>query len=209
MNPFTSKNNNNNNRPSPFSQMNNRPGMNHYDECMMKSEDNISTFKSKYEKFNTSSDFFKTTLSVFPNSAELLNQIKLPLGINISPLSPFVDESTIPLCDYGESYEIPCCKNPKCKAILNPFVKFIHGSDQWECNFCKNINKVLDYYYSPVDKDGVRLDQNTKAELNFGTYEFIDYKTFWNKERPPIKISYFFLFDISLFSVNCGFAQCA
>jgi protein transport protein SEC24 len=168
----------------------------------------MSTFKSKYEKFNTSSDFFKTTISIFPNSSELINQMGLPLGINISPLSRFVDESTIPVCDYGESYDIPCCKNVKCKAYLNPFVKFMHGSDQWQCNICKNINKTLDYYYCAVDSNGVRLDQNTKPELNFGTYDFIEYKNFWHKDLPPIKISYYFLIDISLNSINSGFAQC-
>ena len=207
--PNSSNNNNNNkNITSPFSKINRRPEAFHYDENLVKPNDIMSTFKSKYEKFNTSSDFFKTTISIFPNSNELINQIGLPMGINISPLSRFVDESTIPVCDYGESYDIPCCKNVKCKAYLNPFVKFLHGSDQWQCNMCKNINKTLDYYYCAVDSNGVRLDQNTKPELNFGTYDFIEYKNFWHKDRPPIKISYYFLIDISLNSINSGFAQC-
>ena len=207
--PNNQNNNYNNNISSPFSKMNRRPEAFHYDENMIKPDDIMSTFKSKYEKFNTSSDFFKTTISIFPNSAELIDQIKIPIGINISPFSRFVDESTIPVCDYGESHDIPCCKNVKCKAYLNPFVKFMHGSDQWQCNLCKNINKTLDYYYCAVDSNGVRLDQNTKPELTCGTYEFNEYKNFWNQDRPPIKISYYFLIDISLNSINSGYAQCA
>ena len=62
---------------------------------------------------------------------------------------------------------------------------------------CNNINKTLDYYYCSVDKKGVRLDQNEKSELNFGTYEFVAYKEFWSKNRPPAKNFFYFLVDIS------------
>ena len=194
---------------NPSSTMSKRPETSYYDENLLKPKDILSNFYSKYSKFNTSSDFLKTTISVFPNSTQLLNQLKIPIGINISPLSNFIDEKSIPFCDYSESYDIPCCKNQKCKAYLNPFVKFIHGSDQWKCNLCGNINKTLDYYYCAVDQDGVRLDQNTKSELNYGTYEFASYKEFWSKDRPTINnYSYYFLFDISQSSINSGFIQC-
>ena len=203
----TSQTKSQSNTPSPYIPKSNRPTF-HYDEYLLKPNDILSTFKSKKSKFNSSSDFIKTTFSVFPNSSELIDQIKLPLGLNISPLSNYVDESTIPECDYGESYDIPRCKNQNCKAYLNPFVEFIHGSDQWKCNLCKNINKTLDYYYCAVDKEGVRLDQNTKPELNFGTYDFLAYKEFWNKDRPPAESSYYFLIDISQNAINSGFTQC-
>ena len=193
----------------PFSSIAKRPDALHYEENLLKPNDILSTFKSKYSKFNASTDFIKTTVSVFPNSGQLVDQIRIPLGLNISPLSNFVDESTIPLCDYGESYDIPCCKNQKCKAYLNPFVEFMHGSDQWKCNMCNNINKTLDYYYCAVDKKGVRLDQNEKSELNFGTYEFVAYKEFWSKNRPPATNFFYFLVDISQNSINSGFVQCA
>ena len=201
--------NKNNKIPPPFSPSGNRPNISQYDDYILKKDDVISTFKLKYSKFNTSSDFIKTTISVFPNSTELVNQMKIPIGFNLSPLSSYVDETTIPVIDYGESYDIPRCKNQKCRAYLNPFVKFMNGSDQWQCNLCKNINKTLDYYYCDVDQDGVRLDQNTKPELNFGTYDFIAYKECWSKDRPQILNSYYFLFDISQSSINSGFAQCA
>ena len=194
---------------NPSSTMSKRPETSYYDENLLKPKDILSNFYSKYSKFNTSSDFLKTTISVFPNSTQLLNQLKIPIGINISPLSNFIDEKSIPFCDYSESYDIPCCKNQKCKAYLNPFVKFIHGSDQWKCNLCGNINKTVDYYYCAVDQDGVRLDQNTKSELNYGTYEFASYKEFWSKDRPIINhYSYYFLVDISQSSINSGFIQC-
>ena len=207
---MSSKDENKKNITNPSSTMSKRPETSYYDENLLKPKDIISNFKTKYSKFNTSSDFIKTTISVFPNSTQLLNQLKIPIGINISPFSNYVDEKDIPFCDYTESYDIPCCKNQKCKAYLNPFVEFIHGSDQWKCNLCNNINKTLDYYYCAVDQDGVRLDQNTKSELNFGTYEFASYKEFWSKDRPILNnYSYYFLVDISQSSINTGFTQCA
>ena len=201
-------NQNNNKLASPFSKSGNNTTASHYDDYLLKKEDINSTYKSKYLKYNTSTDFIKTTISIFPNSAELMNQLKIPIGMNLSPLSPFVDEKSIPVIDYGESYDLPRCKNNNCRAYLNPFVKFLNGANQWQCNICKNINQTLDYYYSSVDENGVRLDQNTKPELNFGTYDFIAYKEFWNKDRPPIKAAYYFLVDISQSSINSGFAQC-
>ena len=201
-------NQNNNKLASPFSKSGNNTTASHYDDNLLKKEDINSTYKSKYLKYNTSTDFIKTTISIFPNSAELMNQLKIPIGMNLSPLSPFVDEKSIPVIDYGESYDLPRCKNNNCRAYLNPFVKFLNGANQWQCNICKNINQTLDYYYSSVDENGVRLDQNTKPELNFGTYDFIAYKEFWNKDRPPIKAAYYFLVDISQSSINSGFAQC-
>ena len=201
-------NQNNNKLASPFSKSGNNTTASHYDDNLLKKEDINSTYKSKYLKYNTSTDFIKTTISIFPNSAELMNQLKIPIGMNLSPLSPFVDEKSIPVIDYGESYDLPRCKNNNCRAYLNPFVKFLNGANQWQCNICKNINQTLDYYYSSVDENGVRLDQNTKPELNFGTYDFIAHKEFWNKDRPPIKAAYYFLVDISQSSINSGFAQC-
>ena len=194
--------------PSPFSPRLNRPNVFNYDDYVLKKSDELSKYQSEYSKFNTSSDFIKTTFSILPNSPELINQIKLPIGINFSPLSSFVDGSTIPLCDYTESNEIPCCKNQKCKAYINPFIKFMHGSDQWQCNMCKTINKTLDYYYCAVDQNGVRLDQNTKAEFNNGTYEFVSYKDNWIKDRPQVTASFYFLIDVSQNAINSGFTQC-
>ena len=202
-------NQNSNKLPPPFSSVDNRPSSPLYDEYVLKKEDINSVYKSKYSKFNTSTDFIKTTISVFPNSVELINQMKIPIGMNLSLLSPFVDEKSIPVIDYGQSYDIPRCQKENCRAYLNPFVKFMNGSEQWQCNICKNINKTLDYYSCEVGREGIRLDQNTKPELNFGTYDFIAYKEFWSKERPPAKNIYYFLVDISQSSLNSGFAQCS
>ena len=180
----------------------------HYNDYTLNDDSNISTFKKKYSKFNSSPDFFKTTYSVLPKSTNLKKQIKLPFAFNFSPFSKYSQQS-IPLLDYSQSYDIPRCQNKKCQTFLNPFVEFINNATEWKCNICKSINKVDDYYYSPADEYGKREDQETKPELNSGTYEFISYKESLLKEGLSIiSHNYYFLIDVSLNAINSGFTQC-
>ena len=180
----------------------------HYNDYFLNKENNISLFNKKYSKYNTSSTFINSTYNCIPKTSSLKKQINIPFALNISPLSNF-SEKQIPLIDYSESYDNPRCKNPNCQAFLNPFVEFINNGEQWKCNICKNINKVEEYYYSDIDDNGIRLDQETKPELNLGTYEFISYKESLLKEGlNVVSYNYFFLIDISSNAVNSGFTQC-
>ena len=189
---------------SPFSQGNSQFKSYNQDNNKNTQLNEESSLEDKLSKYNSSSTFIKTTYSVIPKSSYLKKQIKnIPLGLNITPFSNYEDQS-IPLIDYGESYDLPRCQNQKCGAFLNPFVEFINGNSQWKCNICKNINKVLDYYNCLDDEN----NENKKNELNTGTYEFMAYKSYWNKDRPPIIASYYFLIDISQISIKSGFTQC-
>ena len=82
----------------------------------------------------------------------------------------------IPLIDYGEN-NIPQYPNLNCRVYLNPFVKIINGGEKWICNLLGQINKIEDYYYSDVNRNGVKLDIKSKTELCCGTYEFVANKT--------------------------------
>ena len=180
----------------------------HYNDYSLNDDNNITTFKQIYSKYNTSSDYIKSSYWTLPKTTALKKQIKLPFFLNFVPLSKNANEQ-IPLLDYSESYDNPRCMNQKCQAYLNPFVEFINGGEQWKCNICKNINKVQDYYYSATDNNGKRLDQNTKPELNLGTYEFISYKDSLLKEGLSVlSHNYYFLIDISLNAISSGFTQC-
>ena len=154
----------------------------------------------KYQKYNTSSDFIKMSYTSIPNSSYLKREIKLPLSLNISPLSNYIESSTLPLIDYGKINEIPACQNPKCLAFLNPYVEFIKGGEEWKCNICKNINSTLNYI--------IKKDRNDIQEINNGTYEFISDKNCWNKKREIFIPCFYILIDISQISVKTGFAQC-
>ena len=164
--------------------------------------DNTNLFKDeKYTKYNTSSDFIKMSYTSIPNSTYLKRELKLPLNLSLSPLSNYVDKSTIPIIDYGKFNEIPACQNLKCLAFLNPYVEFLNGGEQWKCNICKNINNTFNYIKKEKDK-------NNLPEINHGTYEFISYNNCWNKKRTSFIPCFYLLIDISQISVNSGFAQC-
>ena len=115
---------------SPFFSNNKQSNLSHYnDNYILNQNNNISTFDKKYIKYNTSSDFIQTTYSVFPKSTELKKQISIPFALNIYPLSNFSDYPVL-VFDYSKSYEFPRCKNPKCRAYINPFVDLIQGNEQ-------------------------------------------------------------------------------
>ena len=192
-----------------FKNPSNKSNVFHYDEEYLSKESEVlTTFHSKYEKYNCSKKFLRPTINIFPKSKELLKSLSIPIGLNISPISQNTLENEIPIIKYDDKFDIPRCKNEKCKAFFNPFIKFLHGCGYWQCNFCKKINYVEPHYYSGVDKNGIRLDQNTKEELNYGSYEFIANSSYYRSDRKPNTPYYYFLIDISLSAVNTGFTQC-
>ena len=202
--------NNSNSIKSPFSSNSKQSNLSHYnDNYLLNQNNNISTFDKKYIKYNTSSDFIQTSYSVFPKSTELKKQIVMPFALNISPLSNYSD-NPLPIFDYSKSYELPRCKNMKCRAYINPYVDLIQGNEQWRCNICKNINEIPDYFNIDeklVDKDN--SDNNKESELNSGTYEFISYKEILLKETTNIiSHNYFILIDISYDAIKTGFTPC-
>ena len=202
--------NNSNSIKSPFSSNSKQSNLSHYnDNYLLNQNNNISTFDKKYIKYNTSSDFIQTSYSVFPKSTELKKQIVMPFALNISPLSNYSD-NPVPIFDYSKSYELPRCKNMKCRAYINPYVDLIQGNEQWRCNICKNINEIPDYFNIDeklVDEDN--SDNNKESELNSGTYEFISYKEILLKETTNIiSHNYFILIDISYDAIKTGFTPC-
>ena len=192
----------------PISPYNNNQ-LNYINEYKYNEKNIQELFNSKYKKYNCSKDYLRTTINVFPKEESQLNQILIPIGLLISPSSFFTEDGDIPVVSYGDNLDAPRCKNEKCKAFLNPFIKFIDNSDKWECNICKKINKTEDYYYEKVDNNGIRLDQNNKIELNNGSYEFILNKSYWKENRKPNTPNYYFLIDLSYKAIQSGFSQCA
>ena len=191
------------NRPNPFPTETTTDNQFNYEkEYTLNSENNQEEFKSKYEKFNCSRDYLRSTVSIFPRYESQLNQLKIPIGLNISPSSFYTKKDEFPLVSYGEINDPPRCKNQNCKAFINPFIKIIDNF-KWECNICKCINNIEDYYFKNEE------EKDNKIELNNGSYEFLLNKTFWKNERPPNKLNYHFLIDISYKSIESGFAQSA
>ena len=88
---------------------------------------------------------------------------------------------------------------------MNPFIKFIEGGEKWLCNFCGQINNTEDFYYSDVDKNGIRLDKNEKPELCCGSYEFYANKSYWKKGKGPTEAFFIFIFETSMSAIDNGF----
>ena len=192
------------NRPSPFPSEteSNQNQFNYEKEYTYNNENIAKEFESKYKNINSSKEFLRSTITTFPRYDSQLSQLKIPIGLNICPSSFFIKTDDFPLIKYGEIKDPPRCNNSACKAFLNPFIKFI-GDDKWECNICKNVNNVEEYYYK-----NEKVKENM-VELNYGSYEFLLNKNYWKNERQPNKLNYHFLIDISYNSTKSGFAQCA
>ena len=192
------------NRPNPFPMETGTETnqFNYEKEYTLNSDINFEEFESKYKYLNCSKEYLKTTINIFPRYQSQLNQLKIPIGINLSPSSLYTKKDEFPLISYGEVNEVPRCINTNCKAFFNPFIKFV-DNDKWQCNICKNINKIEDYYF----KEGE--DKENKIELNYGSYEFLLNKTYWKNEKPPNPLNYYFIIDITYKSIESGFAQCA
>ena len=181
---------------------------NYINKSLNKSNKIEEIYESKYNKFNSPKEYLRPTINIFPKSEIQMNQLSVPIGLIISPTSSFAQEGDIPILNYGENNDVPRCKNEKCKAFINPYVKFVNNSENWECNLCKCINKTEDYYFKYIDNNGMSINKDTKIELNNGTYEYILNKSYWKNDRIPNTPIYYFLIDISYKAVQSGFSQC-
>ena len=190
------------NRPSPFPTEASLNQFNYEKEYTYNNENIIKEYQSKYKNLNSSKEFLRTTITTFPRYESQLSQLKIPIGINISPSSFYTKTDDIPLIKYGEINDVPRCSNSSCKAFFNPFIKFI-DDERWECNICKNENKIEEYYYRN------EKEKENMVELNYGTYEFLLNKSYWKDGRQPNKLNFYFLIDISYQAAKSGFAQCA
>ena len=201
----------NNNRLNPFNNIskndyNNDYSLNYPEKNIIDTEFEIikHEYITKIKPLNCSSNYISSTSEIIPSDDKTLSQLNIPIGISISPLNNTFPDDDIPLIDYG-SNNIPRCKNQNCCAYLNPFIKFIENGEKWICNFCGEINDTEDHYFCDLDKNGERLDVNSKPELCCGSYEFKANKTYWKKNKTPTKALFIFLIETSLSSIDSGF----
>ena len=191
------------NRPNPFPMENDNSQYNYSKDYSSSFENNNNKeLDSKYKNLNCSKEYLRSTINIFPKYESQLNQLKIPIGVIISPSSIYTKKGEFPLISYGEDNEVPRCKNENCKAFVNPFIKII-DNDKWQCNICKAVNKMEDYFYKNDE------EKEAKIELNNGSYEFLLNKSYWKNNRPPNKLNYYFVIDISHKSIESGFAQCS
>ena len=193
-------------RPMPSNALPNQPRFpNTSTRTVERSEFDLAReeWETSMKQYNCSDQYIKPTAYILPNTQNLLHQLSFPIGLSITPVSSTAGEE-IPLVSY-EDKSIPRCPNTQCRAYLNPFVKFIEGGEKWICNFCKQVNNTEDHYYANLDKNGRRVDCDTKIELCHGSYEFLTNKQYWSSGKTPTTAMYIFLIETSMSAIANGF----
>ena len=169
-------------------------------------EVNRQNYISKIKPLNSSHNFISCSSEIFPSNEETLSKLGIPISLSLSPIinQHLSNQFPIPLINYGLN-NIPRCKNKDCEAFINPFVTLVENGEKWICNFCNEENETEEYYLYDWDKNGERLNIESKSELCCGSYEFEANKSYYKKNKNPTRAFFMFLFETSLSSINSGF----
>ena len=138
-----------------------------------------------------------------PTNATMLKECAMPFAFLTTPFAPpegcSTTEKAVPVVRSVDDNPVRC---EKCRGYVNPGVKWLENGASWECNLCKNVNTVPDYYYSSLDGTGLRMDRTSRPELSCGSVDFqvsSDYCV-----RPVQEPIYIFAIDISVKAVQSG-----
>jgi protein transport protein SEC24 len=125
---------------------------------------------------NCSPRYMKCTINQIPFTADLLTTSGMQLAMLVQPLAlPHPSEEPIQVVDFGESGPVRCSR---CKAYVNPFMKFIDQGRRFICNLCGFSDETPRDYHCNLGPDGRRRDADEKPELSRGTVEFVATKEF-------------------------------
>lgn len=145
------------------------------------------------EAVNCNPDIFRCTLTKIPETNQLLQKSRLPLGVLIHP---FRDLNNLPVISCNT---IVRCRT--CRTYINPFVFFV-DSKKWKCNLCYRVNELPEeFQYDPVTK--TYGDPTRRPEVKSSTIEFIAPSEYML--RPPQPAIYLFLLDVSSLAQQTGY----
>ncbi|KAK5972298.1 hypothetical protein GCK32_001629 [Trichostrongylus colubriformis] len=136
---------------------------------------------------------FRCTLTVVPQTDELLKKSRLPLGLTLHPFRDMknlniIQTSTIVRCRY-------------CRTYINPYV-YLPDSRHWKCNLCNRNNDLPDdFCWDPNTKSFG--DPVNRPEIKHPTVEFIAPNEYML--RPPQPAVYVFVLDVSAAAVEAGY----
>jgi len=86
-----------------------------------------------------STPYFRFTTNVFPNSKKLYDELKLPLGIVVTP----AQVSNVPVIDYSENNVTVCAS---CSSYLSPNVEISPDGRNWICSICRMANPIVNEF---------------------------------------------------------------
>ncbi|KAK0600581.1 hypothetical protein LWI29_016299 [Acer saccharum] len=149
---------------------------------------------------NCSPRYMRCTISQIPCTNDLLTTSGMQLALLVQPLAlPHPSEEAIQIVDFGENGPVRCSR---CKAYINPFMKFIDQGRRFICNLCGFTDETPRDYHCNLGPDGRRRDADERPELCRGTVEFIATKEY--TVRDPMPAVYFFLIDVSMNAIQTG-----
>lgn len=152
------------------------------------------------DRGNAGPRHLRCTLNQVPFSADLLNNVSMPLALMVSPLAlPEPEDDQIQVVDLGEQGPIRC---GRCKAYMNPFMRFMSSGRTFMCNFCGHSNNTPDQYFCHLGPDGRRRDADERPELCQGSVEYVATQDYLI--RPPMLSTHLFLIDATPAAVAEG-----
>ncbi|KAJ1565842.1 Protein transport protein Sec24D, partial [Nowakowskiella sp. JEL0078] len=154
---------------------------------------------------NCSPRFARMTTYNMPATAELATSSLVPLGLVVQPLADVeYGERPVPVVDAGPSGPVRCSR---CRGYINSFVTFVDGGRKFVCNLCQFENPVPNEYFANLDMNGRRVDIDQRAELLFGSVEFVATKEYFSK--TPEEASYLFVIDVTWTAIQSGMVRAA
>jgi len=151
------------------------------------------------EDANAAPGFMRMTFNQIGSEASVASGTAVPLGLIIRPLAPFgMAEEKVGLVNGQTTSGVMRCS--KCRAYVNPFMRFTDNGHKVVCNFCGNVDPVPTEYFCGLDADGRRYDVAERPELRCGSVEFIAPAEFTN--RHPQGPIYLFVLDVSFYAVS-------
>ncbi|KAI3787668.1 hypothetical protein L1987_42297 [Smallanthus sonchifolius] len=160
-----------------------------------------SSFAQMYP-MNCNSRYLRLTTSAIPNSQSLVSRWHLPLGAVVCPLAEAPEGEEVPIVNFATTGIVRC---RRCRTYVNPYVTFTDGGRKWRCNICALLNDVQNDYFAQLDATGKRVDLDQRPELTKGCVEFVAPAEYM--VRPPMPPLYFFLIDVSIYSVKSGILE--
>ncbi len=152
---------------------------------------------------NSSPRFVRSSMNHIPQNKEILRNCAIPFGAVTQPLATqHPEEAKLSIVNMGESGPVRC---NRCKAYINPFVKWLAQGTKFECNFCGFENELPRWYHCNLDEFGHRRDQDTRPEIGCGSVEFEVPPVY--SVRPPQLPVFVFLIDVSLRSIATGLLE--
>ncbi|TIA91225.1 hypothetical protein E3P81_02140 [Wallemia ichthyophaga] len=146
---------------------------------------------------NAHHSFKRSTLNVVPTTQSLINKLKIPLSIILTPYRSIDSgEDDIPVIT---DTVISRCR--RCRTYINPYVTFLEGGTRWKCSICNLSNEVPQMFdWDPITNQPT--DRFNRAELNHSVVEFVAPSEYM--VRPPQPPVYAFLIDVSYSSIQSG-----